>query len=252
MSDCLKKMLVVQTEEKAGNYVWCDEYKKMNPTDISVLSIEDVKSLSFSNGQHSISPLEGKAYIQNPFKPKEYIEMTDHILKDFETRRLNKYFELAHYLGVTKIEYSEKNESKEKRTRKYKAERVQSFMEQIGLTESSFTFAKEYGPPPQYGFEEFDRAKRFVEENYLIHDDDFTALLSDRDPSTGLLQNSEYKYVFRKEVSSIFNLALNFEGIANVLKMSTPLSCLFPSKIDIDMARETMVSKDVLLKMSFV
>ena len=83
---------------------FCDEYKNMNPTDIDVISIEDDQKFLFSNGQHPIKPSIGKTYIQNPYKPQEYVEMTDHILKDFETSRKNKYFELAHLLGATKIE----------------------------------------------------------------------------------------------------------------------------------------------------
>lgn len=246
-----KKMLVVQTEEKADSYIYYDEYKLMNPTDIDVLSIEDAKKFKFSNGSHPVEPSVGKTYIQNPYNPQEYIEMSSHILKDFENRRLKKYFELAHLLGATKIDYAERFEKKEKSTKNYKAEKVQNFMEQIDLTVSSFSFKKNYDKLEQYGKEQYNRAKKFIEDNHLIHDDDFTALLSDRDPSTGLLQNSEYTYTFRKEVSSIFNLALNFDSLAKVLKMTEPLSCLFPSQIDTKLAKETMTSKEVALKICF-
>ncbi len=247
-----KKMLVVQSEEKADNYIYCDEYRNMNPTDIDVISIEESQKFHFSNGQHPIKPSIGKTYIQNPYNPQEYVEMTDHILKDFETSRKNKYFELAHLLGATKIEYAEKCETKEKATKNYNANQVQAFMEQVGLTVSSFSFTKEYEKPEHYGEEQYNRAKKFVEDNNLMHDGDFVALLSDRDPSTGKLKNSDYVYTFRKEVSSIFNLALNFDGVAKAIGMSAPLSCLFPSQIDRKQAREMMVSKDVRLKMSFV
>lgn len=247
-----KKMLVVQTEEKADNYIYCDEYKSMNPTDIDIVSIDDAKKFSFSNGQCPVDPSVGKTYIQNPYNPQEYIEMSDHILRDFEAKRLKKYFELAHLLGATKIEYAEKCETKEKATKNYDAKQVQTFMEQVGLTVSSFSFTKKYEKPENYGEVQYNRAKKFVEDNHLMHDDDFTALLSDRDPSTGKLKNSEYVYTFRKEVSSIFNLSLNIDGVAKAIGMTTPLSCLFPSQIDRKQAKEMMVSKDVCLKMSFI
>lgn len=246
-----KKMLVVQTEEKADSYIYYDEYKSMNPTDIGVLSIEEAKKFKFSNGSHPVEPSVGKTYIQNLFNPQEYIEMTSNFLKRFEKRRLNKYFELAHLLGATKIEYARKNEEKEKSTRSYNA-KVQGFMEKNELTVSSLSFSKKYDKLEQYGKEQYNRAKRFIEVNHLIHDDDFTALLSDRDPSGSLLQNSVYTYTYRKEVSSIFNLALNFDNLAKVLKMeNTPLSFLIPSDVDTKLAREAMISQEVALEICF-
>ena len=55
-----KKMLVVQSEEKADNYIYCDEYRNMNPTDIDVISIKESQKFHFSNGQHPIKPSIGK------------------------------------------------------------------------------------------------------------------------------------------------------------------------------------------------
>lgn len=248
-----KKMLVVQSKEKARNYKWENEYKNTIMLDIDVLSCESVKSrnLVFSNGQGSVPPMEGQVYIQNPYKPQEYIEQSNHLLKDFEKERLNKYFDLAHRLGATKISYSGGESSKERGTKKYNANSVQTFMEQIGLEEQNYSFTQKFKRFEGYDQSAYEEAKLFVRENHLDRDADFTLLLSGRDPSKGLLESLEVKYSFRKTASTIFTLAANFDGLAKAIGMTSPLAVLLPTGINVEMAKEILVSKEVHLTIDF-
>lgn len=253
MMDETKKMLVVQSEEKARNYKWEKEYKSTNMLDIDVLSCETVKSrnLFFSNGQSSVLPMEGKVYIQNPYNPQEYIEQSDHLLKDFEKERLNKYFDLAHRLGATKISYSSDECSKERATKHYNADKVKAFMEQIGLVEENYFLRQEFERFERYDQSAYESACLFVRENHLDRDTDFSSLLSRRDPSKGLLTCMEFNYSFRKTASNIFTLAVNFDGLAKAIGMTSPLAVLLPTEIDVKMTKEILVSKEVKLKIDF-
>ena len=248
-----KKMLVVQSKEKARNYKWEKECKNTNMLDIDVLSCESIKNrnLVFSNGLSSVQPMEGKVYIQNPYNPQEYIEQSDHLLKDFEKERLNKYFDLAHRLGATKISYCSDESSSERATKHYDAGKVKAFMEQIGLVEENYFLTQEFKRFEKFDQSAYESACLFVRDNHLDRDTDFSSLLSKRDPSKGLMTCMNVKYSFRKTASNIFTLAANFDGLAKAIGMTSPLAFLLPTEIDVKMTKEILVSKEVNLTMVF-
>ena len=250
-----EKMLILQSDEKSVNYRWYDEYAKTNLTDIKILSINDVPNeIVFSDGQSSCLPQEGKCYIRNPFKRNEYVEENCETLKKFEHDRLNLFFSFAHKLGATEISFSEKTKKQikeEKGTMLAMLGRSQKYMKKMGLDVESFSFEKKYKETCLYGPKEYELAKQFMKENCLEHDGDFKTLLEDRNPEGNLMTDYLCNYSFRKFASNTFNLALNFEGLATALNMTTPLSCLLPTDVKSKVVRKILVVKDLSFTIKF-
>ena len=252
MSTINEKMLILQSEEKSINYQWYDEYSKTNLTDIKVLSIKDVpKEIVFSDGQSCCVPQEGKCYIRNPFKRNEYVEETCETLKKFEHDRLNLFFSFAHKLGATEISFSDKSKRQIKEEEGALSGKSLKCMKKMGLDIESFSFEKKYKETCLYSAKEYELAKQFMKENCLEHDGDFKTLLEDRNPEGNLMTEYSCSYSFRKFASNTFNLALNFDGLANALKMTTPLSCLLPTDVKSKVVRKILVVKDLAFTIKF-
>lgn len=124
-------------------------------------------------------------------------------------------------------------------------------MEQMGLAEEEYTFKQEFEKFEGFGQEAYNRAKNFVEQNYLNHDSDFNFLLSSRNPSSSMGKKMEVSYSFRKSASSIFNLAVKIDGLASAIGMTSPLASLIPTGVDVKMTKEVLVSKEILLNIEF-
>lgn len=254
-----KLVALVDPEMSTGiSYGWYKEVKDANLNQICItegaLAPANCKFLNSMNQE--IGPVERKTFVRDPFSKNVFIEVHSGLLKQLELRRWEHFAEMAHLLGAKTIKRisNEKNSDRTNTKAKVSApagglnvDRTSSF-----CSEESIEFNRTFDNAVSYDKRQHDKACKYVKDHNLLNDPDFSGLLNARNPENTKAITWKCKYIFNSTAQSTLDLALNLDGLADLLKIAPPAVQLgLPSGVKIDRNREQKHSKEIDLEIEF-
>lgn len=253
-----KLVAFVEPEMSTGiSNGWYKEVKSANLNQICITddSLVPTNCIFLNSMNQEIKPGEGKTFVREPFSKDVFIESHRDLLKQLEIRRWEHYAEMAHLLGAKSIKRLTNEKKTDKSNTNVKASAptygVDCSYNSSFFSEESIEFNRSFDNAVSYDKNQYEKARKYVEEHNLLNDPDFYSLLNSRNPENTKAVKWCYKYSFNSTAQSTLELALNLDGLANLLKITHPAGQLIPSGINVDRTREIIHSKDIDLEIEF-
>lgn len=216
------EVLHIVSPEKAVNYKWEEDSNKL-PSGLQIISIDDFNSLpeTIKKKRFGVRNItENAVLIFEPYS-QQYISATD-AEQIFFDRKFDVLSQIASLLGAAKISRKVESYEEEKRVLtadgdiSYKVVEVSSNMrkEHTERYRNRYEKIREYTSPrlTTSGFEE---ALKICEDTGLIYDQDFKALLDQRNPRH---PNPIKREIYHIELSKELNESLEVAFHLNILK----------------------------------
>jgi len=254
----------------------CDAFQNnISNGRILVNPVEELlkSDLTFIDGTRQITPVEDEVYVQNPYNHKEYFSAGCAIEK-MQRLKLGFYKILLQKLGARKVykkvassdstketteigggiraeqrssQKGDKEGTNEKKgggiNADYKRELENALKEDYW---ENLTFGEE-GSPSTFSKENWENAKKFIFENNLQYDQDFTDLLEQRNPDNpNLLQTMTTHYHCKRDCSAVMDLGIEID-VAKVALGFNPatkiLNKFLKLSIELDFHYKTTMSR---------
>lgn len=220
-------ILHIVTEERAINYVWEDNEKKLDKN-LQIISITDMNH-ALSQGHYSFdlsgSLSVGMVLAKHPFLPARYVDINkaqDVIFQD----KLNCMFEIAKLLGVTFIEAKavfldeQKMEMSADGELKYKCVDMSLQVQK----EEKLKYAKRYEREERFSGEftkeGYQKALEKAQRYGLGDDGDIQYLLRQRNPDDpNSMQEQSVKVEMTKELNTLLECAMSLTILPGVFSL---------------------------------
>ncbi len=251
-------VLHIVPPEEAINYKWEKNSKEL-PSNLQIISIDDFNSLPTTFRKESFCDDNidiGSVLVKEPYT-KKYVDVAKSE-EFFFTSKFNVISTIASYLGATRMSIKTKVESIRKRTltadckvdyskvtgelsiKRDKEEELAALYDREKHLHSPLKSEdKKYEERRRTGYE---KAKHYIQEHGLEHDEDIKYLMALRDPDHPYPQTKDtYTFSLSKAVNDSLDIAFKLKVLPGVFKLDA----------NVQQATESVYKVQVTMELEF-